>query len=115
MVLVFARDTNKSVTVELPDNYTITSQELLVRVINKIFKSNYNIDLIDTLIVNENNIFNKLWGNVNSKYISYNNNRVFNTSDLHEKTVFISYSGGDADKYTEKDITTIKNILIDYF
>lgn len=115
MVVIFARDTNKSISLELPDDYSISSQELLIRVIDKIFKTNYKVDLIDTLKVGQNNIFDRLWGNVDSKYIGFYTNRVFNTSDLNEKTVFISYSGGEIDKYTEEDIKIISSVLSNYF
>ena len=126
MVQVFVKGLNSKTSVlNLEDNYTISSKELIVKCLKVIFEKEEKSfqDLINNNKINFiDNIYSKSSCNINLyskssyKIIRYNTETTyFNTNQLNDCTLDMVVGNGEIKEISPVDKENIQNILNGYY
>ncbi len=126
MVQVFVKGLNSKTSVlNLEDNYTISSKELIVKCLKAIFEKEEKSfqDLINNNKINFiNNLYSKSSCNINiyskssCKIIRYNTETTyFNTSQFNDCTLDMIVANGVIKEISPVDKENIQNILNGYY
>ena len=115
MVQIFVKIQNeKTFVLELQENYTISSKELLVKVFSKFYLLK-NIDIKKNIIIGKINIFYNVYALISNNIIRFIDNKYYNTSFFDKFTLYVNFAGSQKTVFDDESSQEINNILDNYY
>jgi len=114
MIQIFIKIPNeKTFILNLEKNYTISSQELLVKSILQFYLSK-NLNIKNVIDTNQVDFFTNLYAYINNKIIRFSDLKYYNTSDFDKYTLNIHFIINFT-LFDEETIQLINNIIDGYY
>ena len=115
MVQIFVKIQNeKTFILELEENYTISSKELLIKVFNKFYLLQ-NIDIKKYIVTGKQNTFYNLYALISNNIIRFIDNKYYNSSFFDKLTLYVNFTGLQKTIFDDESIQEINNILNNYY
>ena len=115
MVQIFIKIQNeKTFVLELEENYTISSKELLVKVFSKFYLLQ-NKDIKKNISIGQVNIFYNLYALISNNIIRFVDNKYYNSSFFDKLTLYISFVSSQKPVFDDESIQEINNILDNFY